>query len=312
MRLNHCFSAGYARLCITYSNGMQAVPTIRNDALIEGVDPTTISVNGSIDVRFADTVLVDDAINNTAIELELAYKLAGLEGNNFSLTWTFHEVYLPRPRIPVSGPGGVQASFNWQGVYDDTNSDAAKEALAALNASTKAKIADANKQDAKSAPKDDSEDKRKRAIEEINRGILQTKPSYDVAKQALDDWKARVIEDLGGATEANQKYVDLIEQIYSVKLKDIYNKSLLDSDKWEDGASRALKRYADQATNAAKNAEDLFGSAASKVEDTLVDMVGQHGRRRMQEPSFRYRRPFFLCRAGTFSPSCRQIRSTRL
>jgi hypothetical protein len=103
----------------TYSNGMQAVPTIRNDALIEGVDPTTISVNGSIDVRFADTVLVDDAINNTAIELELAYKLAGLEGSNFSLTWTFHEVYLPRPRIPVSGPGGVQASFNWQGVYDD-------------------------------------------------------------------------------------------------------------------------------------------------------------------------------------------------
>jgi hypothetical protein len=54
-----------------------------------------------------------------AIELELAYKMAGLEGNNFSLTWTFHEVYLPRPRIPVSGPGGVQASFNWQGVYDD-------------------------------------------------------------------------------------------------------------------------------------------------------------------------------------------------
>ena len=103
----------------TYSNGLQAVPTIRNDGLIEAVDPTIINVNGSIDVRFADTTLVDDAINNNAIELELAYKLAGLEGNNFSLTWTFHEVYLPRPRIPVSGPGGVQASFNWQGVYDD-------------------------------------------------------------------------------------------------------------------------------------------------------------------------------------------------
>ena len=103
----------------TYSNGLQAVPTIRNDGLIEAVDPTIINVNGSIDVRFADTTLVDDAINNNAIELELAYKLAGLDGNNFSLTWTFHEVYLPRPRIPVSGPGGVQASFNWQAVYDD-------------------------------------------------------------------------------------------------------------------------------------------------------------------------------------------------
>jgi hypothetical protein len=103
----------------TYSNGMQTVPTIRNDGLIDGVDPTIINITGSIDARFADTTLVDDAINNNAIELELAYKLAGLDGNNFSLTWTFHEVYLPRPRIPISGPGGVQTSFNWQGVYDD-------------------------------------------------------------------------------------------------------------------------------------------------------------------------------------------------
>jgi phage-related minor tail protein len=158
----------------------------------------------------------------------------------------------------------------------DTNSDAAKEALAALNASTKAKLADANKSTAKTSvgsKKDDSEEKRARAIEEINRGILRTKPSYDVAKQALDEWKTKLIENLGGASEANQQYIDKIEQIYSVKLKEIYDKSLLDSDKWEDGASRALKRYADEATNAAKNAEDLFGSAASKVEDTLVDMV---------------------------------------
>jgi len=103
----------------TYSNGAQGVPTIRNDGLIEAVDPTIVNITGSIDVRFADTTLVDDAINNNAIELELAYKLAGLDGNNFSLTWTCHEVFLPRPRIPISGPGGVQTSFNWQGVYDD-------------------------------------------------------------------------------------------------------------------------------------------------------------------------------------------------
>ena len=152
----------------------------------------------------------------------------------------------------------------------DANSEAAREALAALNASTKAKLADANKTTAKSSgsTKDDSEETRKRAIQEVNRALLQTKPSYDLAKQALDEWKEKLIENLGGATD-----IDKIEQIYSVKLKEIYNKSLLDSDKWEDGASRALKRYADEATNAAKNAEDLFGSAATKVEDTLVDMV---------------------------------------
>jgi Phage tail tube protein len=109
----------------TYANGMQTVPTIRNDGLIDGVDPTTVNITGSIDVRFADTTLVDDALNNNAIELELAYKLAGLDGNNFSLTTTFHEVFLPRPRIPISGPGGVQCSFNWQGVYDDSLSKSA-------------------------------------------------------------------------------------------------------------------------------------------------------------------------------------------
>ena len=154
----------------------------------------------------------------------------------------------------------------------DATTPEAKKALSALDASTSAKLADANKQGAGSKS-DSAEERRKKAIEEINRGILQTKPSFDLAKQALDDWKARVIEDLGGATEANQQYIDKIEEIYAVKLKDIYNKSLLDSDKWEAGASRALKRYADEATNAAKNAEDLFGSAAKKVEDTLVDMV---------------------------------------
>ena len=129
--------------------------------------------------------------------------------------------------------------------------------------------------DEQKATKDatEAQEKHKHAIEEINQEILKTKPSYDTAKDALDQWKEKLIEDLGGATEANQQYLALIEQIYTVKLKDIYNKSLLDSSKWADGAARALHRYADEATNAAKNSERVFGNAANKIEDTLVDMV---------------------------------------
>ncbi|NBO18586.1 MAG: hypothetical protein EBV03_05040, partial [Proteobacteria bacterium] len=119
----------------------------------------------------------------------------------------------------------------------------------------------------------EAQEKHKHAIEEINQGILQTKPSFEVAKEALDDWKDKLIEDLGGATEANEEYVDKVEQIYKVKLKNIYDKAQLDSDKWEDGAARALNKYGSEATNAAKNAEKVFGDAAQKVEDTLVDMV---------------------------------------
>jgi phage-related minor tail protein len=119
----------------------------------------------------------------------------------------------------------------------------------------------------------EAEENRNKAIEEINRGILRTKPSYEDAKTALDEWKAKLINDLGGATEANQHYLDQLDQIYSVKLKDIYYRSLLDSDKWEDGVARAFHRYADEATNAAWNAERVFSDAASSIEDTLVDMV---------------------------------------
>ena len=116
-------------------------------------------------------------------------------------------------------------------------------------------------------------DARQQAIKKINDEVLRTKPSFDVAKQALDSWKDGLIKDLGGATEENQKYIALIEQIYTVRLKEIYYKSQLDSDKWADGAARGLKKYADDATNAAKNSERVFSNAASKIEDSLVDMV---------------------------------------
>lgn len=155
---------------------------------------------------------------------------------------------------------------------DDGNADAAKNARAAVDSNLKERLAKLDRPAIEQRAQQ-SDAARKRAIEEINRGILQTKPSFDVAKQALDDWKTKLIEDLGGASAENQKYIDLIEQIYNVKLKDIYNKSLLDSKRWEDGASRALRRYADEATDAAKDSERVFTNSAQKIEDALVDAV---------------------------------------
>jgi hypothetical protein len=35
-----------------------------------------------------------------------------------SFTFTVHAVYLPRPRIEISGPQGVQATFDWQAARD--------------------------------------------------------------------------------------------------------------------------------------------------------------------------------------------------
>ena len=54
------------------------------------------------------------AVNGEACELEFSYTLPTGE----SLTLTAHAVYLPRPRIEISGPQGVQATFDWQAASD--------------------------------------------------------------------------------------------------------------------------------------------------------------------------------------------------
>ena len=65
-------------------------------------------------MRFADQVVGDQAINGDPCEMEFAYVLPSGE----SLRLTVHAVYLPRPRIEISGPQGVQASFDWQAARD--------------------------------------------------------------------------------------------------------------------------------------------------------------------------------------------------
>ncbi|MBF0153257.1 MAG: hypothetical protein HQL64_05905 [Magnetococcales bacterium] len=96
---------------ITYSNNLEKIEAIRDDGLIDGADPTIASLTGKIDVRFADTTLIDAATDGTPVDLAFAYTIDS--GNK--VTFTAHEVYLPKPKLAVEGPGGVQASFDFQG-----------------------------------------------------------------------------------------------------------------------------------------------------------------------------------------------------
>lgn len=100
---------------LTYTNNLEKIETIRSDGKIDGADPTIAGLTGSIDVRFADTTLIDAATNNTPVELEFGYVIDA----NRSLIFTAHEVYLPKPKLSITGPGGVQANFNWQAAKPD-------------------------------------------------------------------------------------------------------------------------------------------------------------------------------------------------
>ncbi|WP_411958702.1 phage tail tube protein [Paracoccus homiensis] len=99
---------------IAYANNLDRIETIRADGRIDGADPSIAALTGSIGVRFDDSTLVTQALDGDPCELEFAYVLPSGE----SFTFTVHAVYLPRPRIEISGPQGVQATFDWQAARD--------------------------------------------------------------------------------------------------------------------------------------------------------------------------------------------------
>jgi hypothetical protein len=95
---------------INYSNNLDRIETIRSDGKIDGADPSVAALTGNIVVRFADQTLVTQAINGEACTLEFDYALTGGVG----LKLTAHAVFLPRPRVEIAGPQGIQATFDWQ------------------------------------------------------------------------------------------------------------------------------------------------------------------------------------------------------
>lgn len=99
---------------VTYSNNLDRIETIRSDGKIDGADPTIASLTGSIDVRFADLTLLNDAINGAPVELNFRFVRSVSE----SFELVAHAVYLPKPRLPIQGPAGIQATFEWQAALD--------------------------------------------------------------------------------------------------------------------------------------------------------------------------------------------------
>lgn len=99
---------------INYTNNLDRIETIRNDGKIDGADPSIAALTGQIDVRFADQTLLTQAIDGDPAELTFGYSFGA--GESFELV--AHAVYLPKPRLQIQGPQGIQASFQWQAAFD--------------------------------------------------------------------------------------------------------------------------------------------------------------------------------------------------
>jgi hypothetical protein len=97
---------------LTLSNDLEKIETIQPDGRIEDSDPGQVMMSGDIVVRFKDTLLLAAASTSppTPIALEFGWVLGA-----YSLVFSLPRVFLPRPKRPVTGPKGIQATFNWQG-----------------------------------------------------------------------------------------------------------------------------------------------------------------------------------------------------
>ncbi len=102
---------------LTFSNNLERVRVIRDDGKIAGADPTLATCNGTIKLRFDGATLMADAAGGDPVTLSYALTMA--EG--WALTFDLFRVFLPKPKYTISGPGGIEASFDWRAAYDDAN-----------------------------------------------------------------------------------------------------------------------------------------------------------------------------------------------
>ncbi len=101
---------------LNFNNGLDKVETIRQDGRIGGVDAGMLTASMNIGVRFRDTSILDKATSSTPVEIVLGWQITSAK----RLEFKYHRVFLPKPKLPVSGPGGVQANFTAQAARDTT------------------------------------------------------------------------------------------------------------------------------------------------------------------------------------------------
>lgn len=101
---------------ITFSNNLDGVETIRDDGKIDGVDEGEATATGGLTVRFGpDSPLRAAVAAQAPVALEYAYSIPSTA---YVFRLSLPRVYLPKPKTEISGPGGIEATYNWQAAKD--------------------------------------------------------------------------------------------------------------------------------------------------------------------------------------------------
>lgn len=93
-----------------FTNNLDKIETIQEDGEIEDADGGTAMASGSLVARYDSDTLRLDASNGEPVSLSWGWRF----GEDFSLVLACPRVFLPKVKHPITGPGGVQATYNWQ------------------------------------------------------------------------------------------------------------------------------------------------------------------------------------------------------
>ncbi|KQM65788.1 hypothetical protein ASE75_06035 [Sphingomonas sp. Leaf17] len=89
-----------------FSNGLEKDETIRSDSEINDVDPGMPSATLSLVTKFTDITLYTRAVSKDPVAVQLSWSVGAR-----TLEIEIPRLFLPRPKKPITGPAGIQATF---------------------------------------------------------------------------------------------------------------------------------------------------------------------------------------------------------
>jgi len=122
------------------------------------------------------------------------------------------------------------------------------------------------------------------AVDRINEAVLSLAPPFEQAKAAAEAWRASELAVLDQSAADYDELADKVEYVYNQRIaqalaEDVERRRqaaeevLANSTRWQDGVLRALDRYNDGATNAAKVAENATTRALNNMQGALDQFV---------------------------------------
>lgn len=111
MNIGGSLAANILKMSMTIDNKVTPQKFLNGTAYPSGFDlDDEMAVSGTFDLRFLTGTQYDHAVAGDVLELGMAFNAAG----SHSLVFDMPAVRLERSGVPITGPGGIQQSFNWR------------------------------------------------------------------------------------------------------------------------------------------------------------------------------------------------------